>query len=363
MYFCNKITIMPRILVIRFSSIGDIVLCSPVIRCLKAQLKPLEIHVLTKETNKALFIANPYVDKVFSIGKQQSLGKLMPELRKARYDYVIDLHNNLRSWRVRIMLGAKSAGFPKLNLLKFLLVRFKWNRMPDIHIVDRYFKAVQRFGVYNDGKGLDFFIPEDETFSIRELPDDFQQSYYAVVIGGQHFTKIFPAEKLINVIEKLSLPVVLLGGKEDAERGAFIMAHSNHQLINMAGKLSLAASALVIKSAVAVLTNDTGLMHIAAAFRKPIVSLWGNTVPEFGMYPYMPSEDKKSVIVQHESLDCRPCSKIGFDACPKGHFKCMNELDDAFIAEKMERLAALYRDLAATTKTASHAEASQNTNE
>ncbi|MCK9448661.1 MAG: glycosyltransferase family 9 protein [Bacteroidales bacterium] len=327
---------MSKILVIRFSSIGDIVLTSPVIRCLKMQLNKPEIHVLTKDAYSSLFEPNPYVDKVFTLRKDQKLGQLIRKLKIERYDYVIDLHKNIRSYYVRIGIGARSASFPKLNFKKYLIVRFKWNLLPKTHIVDRYFKAVKNLGVTNDSKGLDFFIAHNERFDIFQLPPHFQGGYHAVVIGGQHFTKIFPAEKLIRIIPKLELPVILLGGAEDTERAALIVNQLDDRVLDMTGKISLGASATIIQHAVSVLTNDTGLMHIAAAFRKPIVSLWGNTLPDFGMYPYMPGDEQRSVIIEHPGLSCRPCSKIGFDSCPKGHFKCMMELDEETIATQLK---------------------------
>lgn len=326
---------MAKILVIRFSSIGDIVLTSPIIRGLKKQLTKAEIHVLTKTSYQKLYACNPHVDKVFTLSKTNRLSHLINLLKNEHYDYVIDLHNNLRSWRVRIGLGAKSSGFPKLNFRKYLLVRFKWNLMPDIHIVDRYFEAVKHLGVRNDGKGLDFFFPEGEDFQPIQLPIEFQNGFHAVVVGGQHFTKIFPAEKLLEVIPLLQLPVVLLGGKEDVERAAVISSKLGNKVFDLTGRISLESSAMVIRNAKSVLTNDTGLMHIAAAFRKPVVSVWGNTVPDLGMYPYMPGNEDYSVIVQNNNLSCRPCSKIGFNKCPKGHFKCMTELDTSEIARHL----------------------------
>lgn len=335
LFFCK----VAKILIIRFSSIGDIVLTSPVIRSLKHQVPKSEIHVLTKEAYRFLFDPNPHVAKVFALGKDNKLGKLIQLLKTERYDYVIDLHNNLRSWRVRIGLAAKSYGFTKLNLRKYFLVRLKFNIMPDIHIVDRYFEAVKKLKVKNDGRGLDYYFLESADFQLNQLPETHRMGFIAVVIGGQHATKIFPVIKLLEVIPLLDMPVVLLGGKEDMERATIIQQEIGDKVFNLSGKVSLDVSAALIKQAKAVLTNDTGLMHIAAAFRKPIVSVWGNTVPELGMYPYMPGDECKSVIVQNDNLSCRPCSKIGFDACPKSHFKCMMDLNSKNIASSLNRLA------------------------
>lgn len=324
-----------KILLIRFSSIGDIVLTSPVIRSVRNHLPEVEMHVLTKSKYAELFAHNPYINKVHPLGT--SLAEVINDLKRERFDFVADLHCNIRSMRVRAALRTPSAGFPKLNLKKYLLVRFKYDTMPKLHVVDRYFEAVRPLGVTNDGLGLDFF-----TGNIG-LPDHapawLSQGFVAVVIGGQHNTKIMPADKVARVIELLGLPVVLLGGSSDAKRAATIVELASQSTVwNASGKLSLMESAKVLKAASAVLTNDTGLMHIAAAYHKPIVSVWGNTVPALGMWPYMPEYESLSVIIENKALSCRPCSKIGFDRCPKGHFKCMNTLNEEMIARELLRL-------------------------
>ena len=153
-----------------------------------------------------------------------------------------------------------------------------------------------------------------------ELPE----KYVALVIGGQHATKILPTDRLQEVCRKVNLPIVLVGGPEDRSSGEEI-AQNQTEVINTCGDLSINQSAYLIKHAQKVITHDTGMMHISAAFKKEIISIWGNTVPEFGMYPYLSSEQSK--ILEVKNLSCRPCSKIGYKKCPKGHFKCMNQID------------------------------------
>lgn len=323
---------MKKILLIRFSSIGDIVLTTPVIRCLKRQIPDVELHVLTKRSYQNLLTCNPYINKVY--GLKGDLKDLLPELKAEQYDFIVDLHRNLRSHRVKSALRKPSASFPKLDFQKFLYTKLKLGKLPDIHIVDRYFKAVEKLGVKNDGQGLDFFFDENGTV----LPSEMPEKYVAIVIGGQHSTKILPAEKVIEVCRFLDLPVVLVGGKEDAERGEFICKTLDNNVLNTCGRFSIAQSALVLKRAEVVLANDTGMMHIAAALRKPIVSVWGNTVPEFGMYPYLPTCPQRSRIVENKTLKCRPCHKLGYKQCPKGHFACMNTLDANEIAGKLKEL-------------------------
>ena len=325
-----------KILVIRFSSIGDIVLTTPVIRCLKNQISDVEIHVLTKKKFSGLYKTNPYINKVYEY--DDSLKKNIEELKLENYDYIVDLQKNKRSLRVTHALHCQHSSFPKLNFKKFLLTTFKINLMPDIHIVDRYFKAVEKLGVKNDYQGLDFFISEKNNYPLSELPEDFQNGYHAFVIGGTYKTKILPAVKVIEVIKKLNEPVILLGGPDDVERAEEIISAISYQLsaISLVGKINLEQSASIVKNAKSVLTNDTGLMHIAAAFHKNVVSVWGNTVPELGMYPYLPNEKEKCHIIECKDVKCRPCSKLGFKECPRRHFKCMMEIDCDAIVERLQ---------------------------
>lgn len=330
-YFCQKTAfLMPRkILIIRFSSIGDIVLTTPVVRCLKQQMDDVEIHFLTKETFALILRANPRIDRVISIRK--SVSEVLPELREQQYDHIIDLHNNLRSWQVILALRRPFSRFDKLNLRKWLLVRFKIRVMPDVHIVDRYLHAAEQLGIKNDGYGLEFYIPTEMEFNVEDLPSPFNGDYIGLVTGGKHNTKILPVEKAIEICRMLDMPVVLLGGPEDKERGEAISSAEGVTAYNACGKFNLMQSASIVRQAKAIITNDTGLMHIAAAFSKPIVSIWGNTVPELGMYPYL-AKDIPQLMAEVKGLSCRPCSKIGFEKCPKGHFKCMMDQDIAGIS-------------------------------
>lgn len=315
---------MQKILIIRFSSIGDIVLSSPVIRCIHKQLPGAEIHFLTKEKYHDVVRANPYIARTHLL--RDNLGSLIRSLRETGFDYIVDLHRNIRSFRVKQALGVRSGTFDKLNLEKWLLVNFKVNRLPEMHIVDRYFRAVKSLGVENDGKGLDYFIPEGDMLHASELPDGFDEGFVALVIGGMHQTKMLPEEKLMELAGLISKPVILLGGPDDHVRGERIAAGSNGSVFNACGAFNINQSASIIKMAGSVITHDTGLMHIAAAFRKEIWSVWGNTIPGFGMYPYLPAGEGRSVLMQVEGLRCRPCSKIGYARCPKKHFRCMNDI-------------------------------------
>jgi len=312
-----------KFLVIRFSSIGDIVLTSPVVRCLKTQVKDAEVHFITKQKYKCILESNPYIDKVHVF--EENLHGIFYKLRRERYKYIIDLHNNFRSGRIKRRVNVPSFSVNKLNLKKMMLVQLKINRLPQLHIVDRYLKTLNSFNVENDGKGLDYFVPDNEIFKKNDLPPTFQNGYVAFVIAGTYPTKKLPVDKVSEICQKINFPVILLGGKDEFDEGEKVLSQSKGNVLNYAGKISLNQSASLVKNAKIVLSNDTGLMHIAAAFKKKILSFWGNTVPDFGMYPYQPNP--VSARFEVENLSCRPCSKLGKHKCPQKHFKCMNDMD------------------------------------
>lgn len=321
---------MKKVLVIRFSSIGDIVLTSPILRCIKHQNPEIEIHFLTKSSFDFIPDQNPYVSKVHTI--KHDINEVITDLKSEKFDFIIDLHNNLRTWRLKRKLRIPSRAFPKLNLEKFMLTTFKRRKMPDVHVVDRYFLTVKDLGVVKDKKGLDYFLPEN--ISLPEALDKVD-GFIAFAIGAQFATKKLPLNRIVELVQKIDDTVVLLGGPTDVDTGNKI-AKVCDNTINLCGQLHLNASALVLKEARKVISHDTGLMHIAAAFKKPIISIWGNTVPELGMYPYLPENERIFTIHQVE-LSCRPCSKIGHQKCPKGHFNCMELQDLNAIVASVDR--------------------------
>jgi heptosyltransferase-2 len=320
-----------KFLIIRFSSIGDIVLTTPVIRCLKKQLPGAEVHFLTKQSFASIVESNPFIDKVHLLA--HSWETVVHELKQEDYDCIIDLHHNLRTLRLKKALGIRSFPFNKLNVQKWIYTNLKWNVMPDVHIVDRYMKTVESFGVVNDEEGLDYFIPAKDEVKQKDIPASHHAGYIAVVIGAAHYTKKLPVDQLKELCAKIDHPIILLGGKEDNENAKQIASVGPVKVYNACGKFNLNESADLVRKARLVITHDTGLMHIAAAFKKKIISVWGNTVPGFGMYPYYgrhhPSNSKFEIL----NLRCRPCSKIGYAKCPRGHFKCMKQISMDSIAE------------------------------
>ncbi|WP_116106777.1 glycosyltransferase family 9 protein [Lewinella sp. IMCC34191] len=324
----------PKVLIIRFSSIGDIILTTPVIRCVKQQTGG-EVHFLTKKSFAATLRHNPYVDRLWTIEREVS--EVAAGLVREGFTHVVDLHGNLRSLETkqRLWWGHLLAGrrpprmhtFDKLNFRKFLLTRFRLDRMPEIHIVDRYLGAAKDLGVSNDRLGLDYFIAAEEQVVGPE------EDYVAFVIGAAHATKCLEETQIGRLCQRIDQPILLLGGPGEAALGQRIAEQHAH-VTNACGKYSLNGSADLVRRAAVVLTHDTGLMHIAAAYRRPIVSVWGNTVPELGMYPYLPA-GPQPVLAEVKGLACRPCSKIGYATCPQGHFECMREQNLQAIAQSV----------------------------
>ena len=323
-----------KFLILRFSSIGDIVLTTPVIRNLKAQFEGADIHYLTKPQFSSILEDNPYVNKVHVL--KDAFGDTVEELKYEHYDYIIDLHRNIRSARFKRRLKIISFSFEKLNWEKWLLVNFKKNKMPNVHIVDRYLDTLKVFDVKNDNKGLDYFIPVKDEVDIQTISEELKNGYVGVVVGAYHNTKKLTKNKLISICKKINKPIVLLGGPDNKEEGEEVKNAVKERIYNTCGSYNINQSASLVKQANVILSPDTGLMHIASAFKKKIVSVWGNTVPEFGMYPYLPHTD--SEIMEIKDLNCRPCTKIGFKECPKKHFKCINDLDEDYIVNKISDL-------------------------
>lgn len=311
-----------KVLIIRFSSIGDIVLTTPIIRCVYEQLD-VEIHFLTKTKFKGILRHNPYISKLYSIDKDVT--EVISELKSEQYDYIIDLHKNLRTQEVKLRLGVKSYSFDKLNVAKWMKVNLKINRLPDKHIVDRYFEGVSALNVTNDRRGLDYFISPSDQEEADAIIGALSK-YNILVLGANYYTKRIPTTLSQKIIAKSEHPIVLLGGNDVYDEAIKLANLFPQETINLVGRTSLAASAGIIRHASEVHTGDTGLMHIASAYKKAIHLYWGSTIPEFGMSAYLPSHTMQPKNYEVHNLKCRPCSKLGYKKCPKGHFKCMLDI-------------------------------------
>lgn len=307
-----------KVLVIRFSSIGDIVLTTPVIRCIKKQWNA-EIHFLTKRNYAPILEKNPCIYKMH-FKEEISIN----ELKEENFDYIIDLQKNIQSLWLGWRIPGKYIDFNKINIQKWLLVNFKINYLPKKHLVDRYFDALHHEGIFDDGLGCDFFINlEKVTGEIYGLQ---HTQFDVIVLGAAHVTKRLSIKKVREILKLSERTVILMGGQDVSEM-ASILKKEYPALINRTGKDNIHESAFLLSCAQIVYTGDTGMMHISAALQKKTVVLWGNTIPDFGMYPYYDNRyPNKSISFENNTISCRPCSKLGYTVCPKGHFKCMEDL-------------------------------------
>lgn len=324
-----------KILIIRFSSIGDIVLTTPVVRCIKQQLPDCQVHYLTKSGSVELLLNNANIDKIITL--DEKLRDTIAELKSEHYDYVVDLHNNHRSRLIRMALRAKTYVYRKENFHKWLTIITKHNFMSGRNVVDRYMQTLHPLGVVADGGGLQIFLSDDlsgdafrqRVINNKKVAEITNRPYVVVACGAQHATKRIPDDKLLVLCSLIKSRVLLLGDKSDRKRLRDFGASFSKNVINLCGKTSLSESAALIRDAVAVITPDSSMMHFAAAFGRPVIAVWGATVPQFGFSAYAtPHAD-----CQVDGLLCRPCSRMGSKRCPLGHFKCMHQQSWQRIAE------------------------------
>ena len=329
-----------KILIIRFSSIGDIVLASPVFRCVKKQLSDTEVHFLTKLSYKIVTAANPFIDKFFYY--DDNMEELLARLKAENYDHIIDLHNNFRSNKIKRILSVDTHTIDKLTFKKFLLTQLNIDVMPDRHITQRSLDAVLPLGVKDDGGGLDYFIAKEYELKRDDIPTSHLAGFIVIVIGATYFTKRFPVHKIIELCSKINHPIILLGGKEDAANGKIIADNDSVKIYNACGKFNISESADIIKKAKLVISNDTGMQYIACALKRPVIALWGGTTPDLDVEPYYGSNFLRNLqkpLYENVvlNLKCQPCSKYGLNKCPLDHFNCMEKINVDGLVEKVKQ--------------------------
>jgi heptosyltransferase-2 len=320
-----------KIAVIRLSSLGDILLTTPVIRTLKQKYPNSEIDFIVKEQYKDTVKFNPNISNII-VYDSGNVNSIKDEIKNNRYDLIIDLQNNFRSRTLIKNSAAEIKRFHKPTVKKFLLVRFKINLMRELKTIPQMY--AEAADVQLDGNGLDLFIPDNIEPQIEK-----GKSYIGLCPGSKHFTKCWSQEYFIDLGNSLmskGLDVAVIGGKDDIN----VCANVSDQIkgsINLCNENNLFQTAANIKQCKAVVCNDSGLMHATSAVGIPIIAIFGSTVKEFGFVPYHVS----NLILENKSLSCRPCSHIGLPECPRKHFKCMKEISPNSVLENLLQVISI----------------------
>lgn len=318
-----------KILIIRLSSMGDILLATPLIRSIKNQNPAVEIDFVVKDEFIEVIKNNPHLTNIFRYSKLSSeKQELINSLKSRNYETVIDLQNNRRSSEVTSRLHTKTFRFKKNHFKKFLLVNFKINLLENFpQIPIRYAEAA---GIELDDEGLEIFTDDVADTNLK-----LNEKYIGLCPGAKHFTKRWPKEYFIELgknLESNGFKVVLLGGKDERET-LNEMAGEFKEPINLCND-SILKTAADMKMCSLIYTNDSGAMHLACAVKVPVIAFFGSTVREFGFFPYK----SKNIVLEINSLPCRPCTHIGRKTCPLTHFKCMRDISPEIAFTSLKRL-------------------------
>jgi len=329
-----------KILVIRLSSLGDLVLMVPMLRALRAGFPAAEIHLLCKEKYTGLFEGSDCVDRII-VMKTGGLGELMrirSWLSLERYDVIIDAHNVIRSNLLFHTLSApKKFQLRKSDLKKLLLIRGKTNFYGTaVSQSGRYRELARRLGVDLRETFEELVVPETAVRGAeRALASSHVSSgrLIAFAPGARWGTKRWPEEcyaELISEVSRLGYHAVIIGGLDDAAANARVARMSNRAPLDLTGRLSILESAAVLKRSGALVTNDSAPLHLAEAVGTPVVAFFGPTVREFGYYPRLVRSKVLEV-----SLPCRPCSRNGARQCPYGTVECLTAIGPSAALETL----------------------------
>lgn len=327
---------------------GDVILTSPLLRVLKNSLPDTSIDFLIKKKFSELVQYNPHINKIIAYDNCKGLRELTEELKKNNYDLIIDLHNNLRSNFVKLKLRKKSFTINKRILKRFLLINFKINFLYNyIPVPEKYIEAVRDLNINNDQNGLEIFFPEEMKTNLKEKLKNQSIPQNRLIVGvapsAKHNTKRWPAHKfeelLVKLVKELNAFVLAFGGEGEEDYIEDIVQTVNQNTgnnfaMNLAGKLSILENAAAMDICKVIVTNDTGLMHLAAARKRKVVAIFGPTVKEFGFFPY----GTENIVIENNNLNCRPCTHIGRDRCPKKHFRCMNDITSEKVFDAIKHI-------------------------
>ena len=342
-----------NILIIRLSSLGDVLLTSPLIRVLRQKFPRARIDFLVRREYAELVKYNPHLTRVWEFDASGGLKELLSwrqRLREQRYQVMLDVHRNLRSlvW-TGFLPGTRVYRVKKNQFLRFLLVKFKINLYRRVYgrvtpVWEKYLRTGAALGLKPDGARLELFLPPEAEETAAHFYRKLPAGRWEVVMspGARHFTKRWPMEYFAEVIQTLherhGLHTILVGGTDDREVGEAILSQlPPGTAISTMGQLSILETAALMKRAGLVISNDSGLMHVAAALERPLIALFGSTVEELGFFPV----GKQATVLEVRGLKCRPCSHIGRATCPRKHFRCMRDLLPSRVLEVAERKLGL----------------------
>ncbi len=313
------ITVTPKILILRLSSLGDIVLTTPLLVALREKYPESRIDLVIASEYETLAQVLPAVSRVHVFNKRSGFSGLLAlrnQLREEKYDYVLDVHDVLRTKILRQGLGKHVSVIDKRTFKRWLLVKFKYDLLkgePDV--IGRYFEAAKKLGITDDGRA-----PTLKATHVRD------PKRIAIAPSARHWNKRWPVEhfqRLGNTLLEKGYELTFYGSRaeialiEEIRKG---LHNGKHR--SLAGELDLTDAAHSLAKCSAAITNDSGLLHVAEAVGTPVVALFGPTVKQFGFAPRAAS----AVVLEVEGLYCRPCTAIGSSECPEKHFRCMREV-------------------------------------
>ncbi len=330
-----------RILLVRFSSLGDLVLVTPLIRAIRARHPRAHLALVTRQSFAPLFVQNPHLNEVMAWDPDSSLAALAARIRAGRHTDRLDLHGSLRTRLLRLMVPGRWGRYPKHRLARTLLIRTKRNRYRDTrHVAERYFDAARRLDVEPDGKPPEVFLHReavtaaDRFLAEHRLGQD--RTLFALVPGAAHATKRWPERHWVALVRELvsaDRDLVILGGSAEEAIGARLAEAGGAGVASAAGRFDLQGTAALLRRARAAVSGDTGLMHLATAVGTPVLALRGPTVAAFGFGPY----SARARVIERD-LPCRPCSSIGGERCPLGHHDCLETIFPLEVADALRTL-------------------------
>jgi heptosyltransferase-2 len=328
---------VPRVLCVRFSSIGDVLLTTPLIRALKRRHPDAELVFVTKQAMAPLVANNPNLSQVIALGADERITDLAARLRRLAPTHGLDLHGSLRSAVLRMLVRCRWSGYSKRKLARTTLIASKidiYGR--HVPVAERYFEAARAFDVRPDGEPPEFFLglaaQERAARWLAERGVD-ARPLAAVAPGAAHATKRWPVEHwrlLVQQLRRMGYAIVAVGGPDDRE-----LCRQLGDIPNAAGEFSLQETGACLARARVLVSGDTGVMHMAAGVATPVVALFGPTVEAFGFFPYT----RRAVVIERQ-MRCRPCSAMGTERCPLGHHRCLADIMPEQVVAAVQKLVA-----------------------